>query len=58
MQTALVATPVFLVVKNFVAMAACLVVVILCGGILWRTWYRRLTDWPEDMSDGPAGAQA
>jgi len=58
MQTALVATPVFLVVKNFVAMTACLVVVILCGGILWRTWYRRLADWPEDMPDGPAGVRA
>ncbi len=54
MQTALVATPVFLVVKNFTAMAACLAVVLVCGGILWRTWYRRLADWPEDLGDGPA----
>jgi hypothetical protein len=35
-------------------MAACLAVVLVCGGILWRTWYRRLADWPEDLGDGPA----
>jgi len=53
LQTALVAVPVFLVVKNWGALALSLTVVGLGGAILWRTWYRRLADWPDGVT-GPA----
>lgn len=48
MQTALVASPIFLVIKNFGALAITVSIGALCAAILWRTWYRRLRDWPED----------
>lgn len=53
MQTNLVATPIFLVVKNFGALAVSVGIAMLCGLVLWRTWYRRLADWPADLPDGP-----
>lgn len=51
-QTALVASPIFLVLKNFAALGLALVVVAIGAATLWRTWYKRLEDWPADM---PAG---
>ena len=47
-RTALVASPIFLVIKNFGALAITLSIGVVCGAILWRTWYKRLRDWPED----------
>ncbi len=49
-QTSLVAVPIFLVLKNILGLLAAIAVASAGGLILWRTWYRRLEDWPSDMA--------
>jgi solute:Na+ symporter, SSS family len=49
-QTSLVAVPIFLVLKNVPGLLAALAVASAGGLTLWRTWYRKLEDWPSDMA--------
>lgn len=58
LQTALVAVPVFLVVKNWGGLALALMGVAAGGAILWRTWYRRLSDWPDGITPPDTGKGA
>ena len=42
MQTALVALPIYVVLRRFDGIAACLALVAVGGAILKKTWYDRL----------------
>lgn len=49
-QTALVAVPIFLVTKNMPPLLISLAVVAVGAAILWKTWYCRLGDWPDEAA--------
>lgn len=48
LQTALVALPIFFVIKQFYSVAITLVLVICAALVLWQTWYKKLADWPSE----------
>lgn len=48
-QTALVAAPIFMVIKYWQEFIIAMVVVVLTSLFLWRYWYRTLEDYPADM---------
>ena len=43
-QTTLVALPMYVVIKAFDGVAACLAIIAVCGAVLKRTWYDKLED--------------
>ncbi|MGM8225448.1 sodium:solute symporter family protein [Cellvibrio sp. ARAG 10.3] len=51
-QTALVAAPIFMVIKHWQEFIISMIVVALTSLFLWRNWYVKLKDYPDDM---PAG---
>jgi len=57
-QTSVVAVPVYLVLKDFGSLLVALAIFTTGALILWRTWYRRLEDWPSDavLPDAATGA--
>ena len=48
-QTALVAAPIFMVIKHWQEFIISMVVVLLTSLFLWRNWYVKLKDYPDDM---------
>jgi len=48
-QTAIVAAPIYLVLKDFSGLLIALAIFAAGGAILYRTWYRKLEDWPRDI---------
>ena len=46
LQTALVALPIFFVIKEFYSVAITLGIVLFTALVLWQTWYKKLVDWP------------
>ncbi len=48
LQTSLVALPVFFVIKEFYSAAIAAALAIGAALILWKTWYQKLRDWPEE----------
>jgi solute:Na+ symporter, SSS family len=57
LQTSLVALSIFLVCRNFAAVAACAAIVAAGVAVLHRTWYRHLRDWPDDPPAMPAAPE-
>jgi solute:Na+ symporter, SSS family len=49
-QTSIVAVPIYLVLKEFGSLFVALAIFSIGALILWRTWYRRLEDWPRDFA--------
>lgn len=48
-QTALVAAPIFMVIKYWQEFIVSMIVVVITSLILWRTWYNTLEDYPDDL---------
>ncbi len=48
-QTALVAAPIFMVIKHWQEFVIALIVVALTSLVLWRNWWCKLQDYPDDM---------
>lgn len=47
-QTALMASPIFLVIKHWPEFILSLVVIAACSAFLWFNWYQKLEDYPAD----------
>ncbi|MGD8176401.1 sodium:solute symporter family protein [Marinimicrobium sp. ARAG 43.8] len=48
-QTALVAAPIFMVIQYWWEFAGAMLVVVLTSLFLWRNWWVKLEDYPDDM---------
>ncbi|WP_045858830.1 sodium:solute symporter family protein [Teredinibacter purpureus] len=48
LQTALVALPIFFVIKEFYFAAITAAISAAAALVLWKTWYQNLCDWPEE----------
>ncbi|SMF08214.1 Na+/proline symporter [Alteromonadaceae bacterium Bs31] len=48
LQTSLVALPIFFVIKEFYSAAITASLSTSAALILWKTWYKKLRDWPEE----------
>lgn len=48
-QTALVAMPIFMVIQHWQEFALATLVVVLTSLFLWRNWWCKLEDYPDDM---------
>lgn len=48
-QTALVAAPIFMVIKHWQEFIISMVVVVLTSLFLWRNWYVKLENYPDDL---------
>ncbi|MDX1676182.1 MAG: hypothetical protein R3314_15410, partial [Longimicrobiales bacterium] len=57
-QTALAATGIFLVLQDWRWLALCVGLVVVTSGILKRSWYDRIEDWPDGVAATDARADA
>lgn len=57
-QTALVAAPIFMVIKQWQGFIAAMAIVALTSLFLWRNWYKTLEDYPADLPQAPKGKDA
>lgn len=48
-QTALVAAPIFMVIKYWQEFIIAMAIVVVTSLFLWRNWYNKLEDYPDDM---------
>jgi Na+/proline symporter len=58
LQTALVAAPIFLVFRNGTGLAGAAAIILAGVLILRQTWYRKLSDWPDDQAEPGVPAPA
>jgi Na+/proline symporter len=57
-QTALVAAPIFMVIKHWQEFIIAMIVVVLTSVFLWRNWYNTLENYPADMPQELLGKDA
>jgi len=55
LQTSLVALPIFFVIKDFSGTAITAVIAGVTSLILWKTWFNKLCDWPEEEISQESG---
>ncbi len=48
-QTALVAAPIFMVIKHWQEFIIAMIVVAVTSLFLWRNWYMKLENYPDDL---------